>query len=112
MLEQLFGNVVIEKIFFYLLMNQKGYGSQLSVQLEVPLFSIQKALERLEKGGVLVAQNVGKTRLFTFNPRYPFLKELRAFLTKSYEFLPQAHKTKYYEPVVRRRPRRAGKPLG
>lgn len=110
-LEKLFGTAVIEKILFYILMNQKTYGAELTSILHLPLYSVQKALERLEDGGIIVAQLAGRTRMYQFNPRYPLLEELCAFLTKAYEFLPEAHKSKFYESPVRRRPRRHGKPL-
>lgn len=111
MMEQLFGNVVIEKILFFLIVNEKCYPSQLKNTFQVPLYSFQRALARLEKGGILVSFREGKTLLYEFNPRYPFLAELKAFLQKAYQFLPQNLKEKYYEPIVRKRPRRHGKPL-
>ena len=111
MLERLFGNPVIEKIFFYLLANKACYGSQLSKTFSIPLYSIQLALARLEDGDIIVASKVGKTVLFQFNPRYPFLKELLIFIEKAYSSLPQDLKEKYYEPVTRKRPRKRNKPL-
>jgi hypothetical protein len=110
MLEKLFGNPVIEKILFYLLMNEKSYGAELARTLETPLYSVQMALQRLEDGAIIAAVLEGKTRVYQFNPRYPFLVELKAFLTKAYSFLPDGHKTQYYEAPIRRRPRRKGKP--
>ncbi len=111
MLEKLFGNVVIEKLLFYLLLNEEAYGLELSRVFEMPLYSIQRAFERLESGGIIVSVLKGKTRIYRFNPRYPFLKELKAFLERAYTFLPRELKKKYYEAPVRRRPRRKGKPL-
>ncbi len=111
MLEKLFGNPVIEKVLFYLLMNKTGYGGQLARSLDEPLYGVQRALLRLEEGGIVVAHLEGKTRLYQLNPRYPFLKELKEFLTKAYSFLPEGEKRSLYEAPVRRRPRRTGKPL-
>lgn len=111
MLENLFGNPVIEKVLFYLLTNEKTYASQLQKVFDQPLFSFQKALERLEKGGVIVSHLEGKTRLYQFNPRYPMLQEIKKFLEKAYSFLPNEFRVKYYELPVRKRPRRKGKPL-
>ncbi len=111
MLERLFGNVVIEKIFFYLLVNEKSYATQMSGALSVPLYSVQIALGRLEQGGILVRQAQGKTQIYQFNPRYPFLVELKAFLRKAYEALPEELRSRLYEAPIRRRPRRKGKPL-
>lgn len=111
MLEHLFGNPVIEKILFFLLTNEKCYPSQLKGVFHIPLYSFQKALGRLEKGGIIISHKEGKTLIYQFNPLYPFLSELKAFLQKSYEFFPEDIRKKYYEPIVRRRPRRQGKPL-
>jgi predicted transcriptional regulator len=101
MLEKLFGNIVIEKILFYLLANEKGYGKELKEALDIPLYSIQMALSRLEKGGIIVRQAIGKTQVYQFNPRYPFLNELKAFLTKAYNSLPEELRAQLYEAPIR-----------
>ena len=111
MLENLFGNPVIEKILFYLLMNQKCYPSQLRTVFQLPLYSFQRALGRLERGGIIVRHKEGKTVVYQFNPRYPFLEELENFLQKAYEFFPEEFRNRYYEPTERTRPRREGKPI-
>ncbi len=111
MLESLFGNVIIEKIMFFLLVNEKCYALELKKRFESPLYSFQRALARLEKGGVISSYREGKTVVYHFNTQHPFLTELKAFLQKAYDFLPQEIQTKYYEPVIRKRPRRRGKPL-
>lgn len=111
MLEKLFGNVVIEKVLFYLLVNEKGYATELKQMLNIPLYSIQVAFARLEQGGIVVRQPFGKTQVYQFNPRYPFLSELRAFLKIAYESLPTEIKNRCYETMKRKRPRRKGKPL-
>ena len=111
MLEYLFGNPVIEKVLFYLVSNEKSYPSQLKSVFKAPLYSFQRALSRLERGGILVSHRVGKTLVYQFNPRYPFLAELKAFLQKAYTCFPDEMRKKYYEPISRKRPRRQGKPL-
>lgn len=111
MLEKLFGNVVIEKVLFYLLANSKGYATQMKEALDTPLYSIQLALTRLEKGGIVVRQSEGKTQVYQFNPRYPFLDQFKAFLKIAYDALPETMRKKLYEAPIRRRPRRKGKPL-
>jgi hypothetical protein len=62
----------------------------------------------LEQGGILYSRLKGKVRLFGFNPRYAFRKELESLLEKALEFVPDQDKEKYYRP--RLRPRRTGKP--
>lgn len=111
MLQPLFGAKSIERILFFLLMNQRCYGSGLSRTFDVALSPFQKALDRLEAGGVVVSFLEGRTRMYQFNPRYPFLDELKRFLEKAYTFLPSDIKARFYEPNIRKRPRRKGKPL-
>lgn len=111
MLVPIFGNKNVEKIFFFLLMNEHCYGRQLSLVFDQSITPFQKALERLESGSIVVSFLEGKTRFYQFNPRYPFLKELKDFLVKAYEFIPQSQKNQYYERKIRKRPRRKGKPL-
>ena len=111
MLESLFGSKTIEKILFYLLVNDRCYGSQLHKVFNESLSPFQKGLDRLEAGGIIVSFLEGKTRIYQFNPRYPFLSELKKFLEKAYEFLPSEFKDRFYQPSIRKRPRRKGKPL-
>lgn len=111
MLESLFGNSVIEKVLFYLLKNEKCYASELKQVFQKPLYSFQCALGRLEKGGVIVSHRVGKTLIYQFNPRYPFLSELKLFLERAYSFFPIDSRETYYESIMRKRPRRKDKPL-
>lgn len=111
MLEALLGNTLIEKILFYLLINDRCYPSELKKIFGVQLYSAQRTLSRLEKGAILISHKEGKTLIFQFNPHYVFLPELLAFLRKAYQFLPTEIKEKYYEPIIRKRPRRHGKPL-
>lgn len=111
MLESLFGTSTIEKILFYLLQNKNCYPSELKRNFNGSLYVYQRALDKLESGGVLISYRKGKTLIYEFNPRYPFYDELILFLEKAYSFLPSTIKEKYYEPIIRKRPRRHGKPL-
>lgn len=109
MLESLFGNATVEKVLLYLQNYNEGYSSEIASTYSVSLSAVQKQLKRLEDGGVVVSQAKGRTRLFLWNPRYPFLKELQSLLEKAFEFLPDSEIKKYYRK--RQRPRRTGKPL-
>ena len=111
MFEELFGNQNIEKILYYLLVNEQAYATELSSRFETALSPWQKALERLERAGVLVSTLKGRTRVYEFNPRYFFLSELKNLITKGYKQLPKKIQEKYYETKIRQRPRKRGKPL-
>ena len=109
MLEGLLGNITIEKILFFLYVYGEGYPLGMARTFGVSVNGIQQQLKRLENGGVVASRLVGKVRLYTFNPRYPFLKELKELVAQAYEFVPEKEKDKYFR--MRKRPRRAGKPL-
>lgn len=96
MLEALTGNKSVEKILIFLLVNGKCYGSQLHKMLKVPLTPIQKALFRLEKGGIVTSFYEGKTRVYQFNDSYLLKNELENLLKRAYSNLPSAEKKQYY----------------
>ena len=109
MLEELLGSKNRERVLQFILVRGEGYAKEIADFYSSSVDPIQKQLERLEQAGVLVSQMVGRTRLFMFNPRYAFKDELIALLEKAQQF---------YDPkelerlmMVRKRPRRSGKPL-
>ncbi len=109
MFERLFGNPVIERIFFTLFVYNESYALGLAKTFQEPVNKFQQQLKRLEEGGIIVSRLVGRVRIYTFNPRYAFLKELKALISRAYEFVPETEKARFYSK--RTRPRRAGKPL-
>ena len=109
MLEGVFGNASAEKVLFYIEQYGEGYATAIANTFdELSLHMAQRQLERFERAGALVSSLKGRTRLYTWNPRYPFLRELRALLAKGLEALPGSERKRYFSD--RRRPRRAGKP--
>ena len=76
MFEYLFSNKNVEKILIYLLLHGKAYATELSKTFKSSLDPLQKTLHKLEEGGLLVSFTEGKTRIFKWNPRYPFLREI------------------------------------
>lgn len=109
MLEGLFGNPVIEKIFFTISVYNESYALGLARTFDEPVNKFQQQLKRLEAGGIIASRLIGRVRIYTFNPRYTFLKELKALVSRAYEFVPETEKERFYSK--RTRPRRAGKPL-
>lgn len=96
MLEALCGNPNIQKILLFLFVNGRCYGTQLHRSLQTPLTPLQKALNRLERGGLVASYYEGKTRLYQFNPAYPLMSELEQLLKKAYTLLPSQEKKNYY----------------
>jgi predicted ArsR family transcriptional regulator len=96
MLEPVFGNATVEKILFILEAYGQAYPTGLAKLFGTSVNGFQQQLKRLEDGGVVVSLMVGRTRLYQFNPRYPFLKELKALIQKAMEYLPEKEIQKYY----------------
>ena len=109
MLKPLFGSEAREQVLMFILSREKGYATEIARTFDVDLYSIQTQLDRLEYGGILVSYLAGRTRLYEFNPRYPFLNELTQLLEKALTFYPDEVREKLLRN--RRRPRRRGKPL-
>lgn len=109
MLESILGNITKEKILLFLYTYETGYAKGMADLFGISVNGIQQQLKRLEGGGVIVSRLQGKTRVYQFNPRYSFLKELKELLEKAFLFLPPKEVERYY--MKRTRPRRAGKPL-
>ncbi len=108
MLRTLFGSRTAEMVFFFMLTYKKGYARKISTTFNISLTSVQKQLIKFEEAGVFVSFLEGRTRIFEWNPRYPFLSELQALIKKAFQYLPESEKSKYYKE--RTRPRRTGKP--
>lgn len=95
MLMPLCGSKNVQRILIFLFVNGKCYGAQLNRLFNAPLTPIQKALLRLEKGGIIMSYLEGKTRVYQFDPTFPLLEELEALLKKAYTLLSPQEKKQY-----------------
>ncbi|NIM96399.1 MAG: ArsR family transcriptional regulator [Anaerolineales bacterium] len=109
MLEPLLGSISSERVLIFILVRDEGYATEIAHFFDADLYAIQRQLEKLELGGVFVSRTAGRTRLYSFNPRYPFLDELKSLLAKALSFYPKEEREKL--EMYRRRPRRREKPL-
>jgi hypothetical protein len=109
MLAALLGSLSSERILLYLFARREGYAREIARFYYTSVTPIQKQLEKLAAAGVLCSRTLGRTRLYTFEPRYPFKKELEGLLHKALSFYPPEEQDALL--LNRRRPRRSGKPL-
>ena len=109
MLEKLFGSKNSEKVLLYIAGRKEGYAREIAEYYKTSLSPVQNQLDKLEDASVLVSKLAGKTRIYSFNPRYAFGKELINLLEKAITFLPKNEQDSLLKP--RKRPRRKGKPL-
>jgi len=98
-----------ERVLIFISARGQGYTREIAKFYGVDPDSIQKQLIKFETGGVLTSKSEGRTKIYRFNPRYPFLKELEALLAKAISFYPPVEQERLL--MIRRRPRREGKPL-
>jgi len=108
-LEPILGSTNCERVLIFLAARDEGYLREMASFYQTSPTPLLKQLEKLETGTVLVSRPVGRTRLYGFNPRYPFLKELKALLDKAISFYPEEMREELLGN--RRRPCRKGKPL-
>jgi len=109
MIEALLGSVNKERVLFFIYARDEGYARDIARFFATDLSPVQKQLETLENGGILASRQAGRTRLYSFDPRYPLLDELKAFLAKAISFYPPEEQERLL--LARQRPRRASKPL-
>jgi predicted transcriptional regulator len=109
LLAGIFGSEGREQALQYILARDSGYGREIASFFGSNPSAIQKQLELLELESVLVSKRLGRTLVYSFNPRYFLLAELSALLLKARE----AYKPELLDSLTkdRRRPRRNGKPL-
>lgn len=109
MLGELLGSKNKERALVYLTARGRGYAREIARYFDTPLNPVQKALDGLERAGVVVSRQVGSTREYEFNPRYALRDELRVLLEKVLSLYPEDLRDDLLN--VRTRPRRKGKPL-
>jgi len=109
MLVALLGSVNKEKVLIYIASRESGYARKIADFYNISLTSVVKQLKKLEEGGVLYSEMQGRTKVYKFDPRFPFIKELKLLLDKVLSFYPEEilNRLKFN----RRRPRRSNKPL-
>ena len=107
MIETLLGSKNAERVLMYIFAREEGYAREIASFYKTDLKSIQMQLDKFEKSGVLASRSVGRTRPYMFNPRYPFLKELKALLEKALSFYSGGEREDLL--MNRRRPRARGK---
>lgn len=109
MLEAIVGSISAERVLLFLAARDEGYGAEIAKLFSTDLSPIQKQLERMERDGLLISRKVGRTRLYSFNPRNPFVPELQAMLEKALSYCPDELRESLL--LERRRPRKKSKPL-
>ncbi len=108
-LANFFGSGAAEAALLHLFHYGETYGRAVATDMEIALQPVQRQLDRFEQCGVLVSREVGRTRLYTWNPKSPFSALLREMVKVQYEAIPLEQRQVLFQ--ARRRPRAKGKPV-
>ncbi len=105
---KLFGSCTRTSILMLLALLGESYTAELAKMLGVRASAIKKIVDALEVESIIAGRLVGRTRVLTLNPRYEAAAELKALLWKIGQHDFELQKL---AGTIRKRPRRAGKPL-
>lgn len=103
-----FGSGTRTRVLLALHLLESSYARELSRLLGAPLSAVQNGLRSLERDGLVAGRLVGRTRLYRLNPRYFALRDLVRFLDR---LSGPERELREEVALLRRRPRRAGKPV-
>jgi hypothetical protein len=77
-----FGSRARTRTLLALALMVESYPRELSRVVDMPLFSVQKALASLERDQILSSRLFGRLRLYGLNSRYLASRELREYLER------------------------------
>jgi DNA-binding transcriptional ArsR family regulator len=108
-LEAILGNRTAARILLYLYHHGEAYPTGAARDLGLALSPVQRQLDKFEGAGLLVSRLLGRTRVYTFNPKHPATAKLKELVRVFHESMTVEERAAVFH--TRRRPRRRGKPV-
>lgn len=108
MLESVFGNKTTEKVLLSLFHYNEIHVSGIAKAFKAAENPIRQQLERLEQSGIVHSKLVGRTRLYSLNPKSPYTSPIKNIIEVLYRSIPLSERQEIFSE--RRRPRRRAKP--
>lgn len=108
-LAELFGSRGAELTLLHLYHHGETYGRAVAADMGVSLLTIQRQLDKFERLGVLVSREIGRTRLYQWNPKSIIAKQVQELVRTIYDSIPLSQREAKF--ARRRRPRAKGKPV-
>lgn len=109
MIEGIFGNKTAERVLLHIYHYGEIHASAIAQDYHLAITPIKAQLERFESAGILVSKEVGRSRLFFFNPKSVFVRPVKEIIKIAYESIPLKERELIFK--TRRRPRAKGKPV-
>lgn len=107
MLDKIFGNETLAQIYLNLLHYGEVYSGLVEKNTGIGSRAVLNQLNKMEEAGVLVSREVGRTRLYQFNPKSAVVKPMKEIIEITYSNLSIKMKEKMFKE--RMRPRAKGK---
>lgn len=107
MLEALFGSQTTVKCLSYLVAQGEGYPLEIAKAYKISNTQVIRTLNKLEQADILIGREVGRTRVYSLNPRFFLGKEIRSLFLKVLENMPLEVQEKYF--MRRKTPRKKHK---
>jgi DNA-binding transcriptional ArsR family regulator len=109
MLETIFGNETVATILLNIYHYEAIHARAIARNMGKVHGGIVHQLDRLEAGGLLVSREVGRTRVYSLNPKSPYTAPVKQIIQITYDALPVKMKEKLFSE--RTRPRSKNKPV-
>jgi len=107
MIEDIFGNKNAERVLLHVFHYGEIHAAGVANDYGCSISPIQNQLERFEGAGILVSKLMGRSRVYRFNPKSPYLVPVKKIIEIAYESIPLPEREKIFG--TRRRPRAKGK---
>lgn len=107
MLDKIFGNETLAMIYLNLFHYGEVYSGLVEKNTGTGSRAVLNQLNKMEEAGVLVSRTVGRTRLYIFNPKSPFVTPIKKIIEIVYSNLSVKQKEELFRE--RTRPRAKGK---
>jgi predicted transcriptional regulator len=109
MIDRLFGNKTAGLILLNIFHYEKIHASAISKNTFIALRPVLNQLQKFEEIGLLLSQEIGRSRLYFFNPKSPYSKPIKEIMQITYQSMTVHLKEKMFQ--VRGRPRAKNKTL-
>ncbi|MBF0298950.1 MAG: ArsR family transcriptional regulator [Oligoflexia bacterium] len=107
MIEKLFGNETAGLILLNIFHYERIHASAISKNISKALRPVLNQLQKFEEIGLLVSQEIGRSRQYFFNPKSPYTRPVKEILEITYQSMPVNLKEKMFS--TRGRPRAKNK---
>lgn len=106
-LQGLVGTQTGERVLLHLFHYGEIHPAAIARDFSMAVTPVRRQLDKFERAGLVVSREVGRSRVFQFNPKSPIAEAVKEVVRIAYEGMPLRERERVFG--VRRRPRQPGK---